>query len=248
MHLVRLLLTLLLAIYANTAIVAPTGAKSSFVSSTTAIVAVDIQNDFVIGTLPVPYAKNAVHEMNNLINAFPYLPLYATQDWHKEDHVSIAENHDLPPFTYVANMTAQGVEGSFEQMLWPIHGLQNSLGAQFDPDFNIYGAIIVQKGTHSSVDSYSGFGDAFGGKYERTILHSELQQKNIDTVIIAGLATDYCVKYTVLDAIRLGYNTILYLPASRGVSPETTDAAIKEMRDAGAIIVTDLSELTSCNV
>ena len=204
-----------------------------------AIVGVDLQVAFadVNGSLYVSNGLEAVIGMNRLRASFSQLPYILTQDFHPPNHISFAVTHGKELFTLVQNMTAPGIDEAFDQMLWPVHAVENTEDAMFHPLLNTTGAIVVKKGTNPYVDSYSGFGDIFRGKYETTIFKKTLENLNINTLFICGLATDYCVLYTVLDAIRHGYTVYFIQDCSRGVNPETTNLAIKQMEEAGALII-----------
>ena len=174
-----------------------------------ALVLVDIQNDFVSGTLAVPDARAIIPVANCMLRAFPYA--YATKDWHPLNHCS------------------------FKQ--WPVHCLQNSWGSLMVRGIDIeYLQGIVFKGTAIDVDSYSGFIDNDGRT--ETVLQQFLKEKKVTDVYVCGLATDYCVKATALDARKRGYATHLITDACRGVHKQTTDEALADMYKAGVKFVT----------
>ena len=157
------------------------------------------------------------------------LRIYFTQDWHPADHVSFFINN---PGT--EPLQVKEIDGR-PQVMWPPHCVQDSPGAEIlikadGP------SQTVRKGMDPKYDSYSGFADDGGIKTE---LDNLLQQDEIKKVMVYGLATDYCVKATALDAIAAGYQVDLILDLCRGVSPDTTAGAIKEMKDKGVVIIRD---------
>jgi len=195
-----------------------------------AILVVDIQKDFTEahdGALAVPGADHdyleAVRAAVGKLKRAGF-PVIATQDWHPEEHVSFHTSHPegeiFKPHTLADGRT---------QMMWPEHCVRESGGAELtlDPDVVNH---TVKKGMDRGYDSYSGFRDD-GGK--ETGLHGLLQKENIKTVVVFGLATDYCVLFTVKHAREHGYNVALIKELSRGVAPDTTEAALREMADLG---------------
>ncbi|RTZ98414.1 MAG: bifunctional nicotinamidase/pyrazinamidase [Deltaproteobacteria bacterium] len=154
------------------------------------------------------------------------LPIYATQDWHPETHMSFVTNH---PGAEV--FTTLDIDGR-SQIMWPAHCVQGTAGASIMLADDLFEQVI-QKGSDARFDSYSGFADD-GGK--QTALEEQLANAGIKELLVYGLATDFCVKFTVLDALAAGYRVHLLLDLCRGVAPDTTEAAIEEMREKGAVI------------
>ena len=195
-----------------------------------ALIIVDMQNDFVEGgALAVPGGKGLVPLINQLQPRFDLV--VATQDWHPADHGSFAANH--PGRKAFELIDLDGLA----QTLWPTHCVQNTPGADFVPSLDRgHWAAVFQKGTDSKVDSYSGLFD--NGKRRATGLGGFLKNKGVAQVYVLGLATDYCVKFTALDAAVLGFKTTLIEDASRGVNlnPGDVQAAVDEMRQAGVTI------------
>jgi len=196
-----------------------------------ALIIVDVQNDFVPGgLLSVPDGDQVVPVINRLESKFDLV--VATQDWHPPDHGSFAESHEgREPGDLVE------LDG-LQQILWPTHCVQNTAGAELVATLSTARvARIFLKGTDPKVDSYSGFFD--NAQRRATGLHDYLASKEVSAVCIAGLATDYCVKYTALDACRLGYATSLVADACRGVElkPGDVAAAIEEMTEAGVTVI-----------
>jgi len=195
-----------------------------------ALILVDIQNDFVPGgALPVPEGDKIVPIVNALQPKFDLV--VATQDWHPSNHGSFAANH---PSKKPGDHTDLN---GLQQILWPVHCVQNSPGAALVPGLETHRiARIFQKGTDHSIDSYSGFFD--NGHRKATGLGEFLKGRNVTDVFIAGLATDYCVKFSSLDAVKLGFKTHVIEDACRGVNlkPDDVAGAIQEMKAAGVQI------------
>jgi nicotinamidase/pyrazinamidase len=200
---------------------------------TTALILVDIQNDFCTGGgLAVPDGEAVVDRANRLIAAAGLV--VATQDWHPADHGSFAANHaGRSPFE-LAEL------GGLPQVLWPTHCVQWTGGAQFHPGLETRRiARVFPKGTDPGIDSYSGFFD--NGRRKATGLGDWLRQQGVEAVVVCGLATDYCVKATAIDAAQLGFRTTLATAACRGVGlrPDDIPDAIAAMRAAGVAITSD---------
>lgn len=197
-----------------------------------ALILVDLQNDFCPGgALAVAEGERAVAAANRLLPRFDLV--LATQDWHPADHRSFAANHpDTKP--------GDAVElGGTRQTLWPVHCVQGTHGAEFHPSLDTSRvARVFQKGADPAVDSYSGFFD--NGHRHSTGLAEYLKEHGVDEVYVCGLATDYCVKATALDAVDFGFKTFLIEDASRGVDVQAGDTqrAVDEMRERGVIVTT----------
>lgn len=203
-----------------------------------ALILVDIQNDFCPGgALAVPEGDRVVAKANRLLVAFDCI--VATQDWHPADHGSFAANHEGRAPGDVIDLDG------LRQILWPVHCVQATPGAAFHPalDRSRVEKIFV-KGTDPAVDSYSGFFD--NDHRQETGLGAYLMDRGVQAVSVCGLATDYCVKFTVLDALQLGFQARVIEDACRGVNLHAGDvaAAIEEMREGGAQIVTSETVLT----
>lgn len=195
----------------------------------TALIIVDVQNDFCPGgALPVQDGDKVVPVINQLQEHFDVV--VATQDWHPAGHKSFASSHGKNPGEMI---TLNGLE----QILWPDHCVQGTPGAKFVNGLKL-GRIdrIFQKGTDPEIDSYSGFFD--NGHLKATGLAAYLREKKVGTVCVAGLATDYCVKFTALDAVEQGFQTILIKDACRGVNLNEGDVerAIAQMKKAGIAV------------
>jgi nicotinamidase/pyrazinamidase len=196
-----------------------------------ALVVVDVQNDFLPGgALAVPRGDEIIPLVNQLQKQFELV--VATQDWHPRNHGSFAANH--PGKKPGDRIMLEGIE----QILWPIHCVQNTTGAQFAADLATERfARIFQKGIDPKIDSYSTF---FDNAHRRaTGLGDYLKERSITDVYLCGLATDYCVKYSALDAQQLGFNAHVIVDACRGINlaPGDVDLALKEMRASGACVL-----------
>lgn len=195
-----------------------------------ALILVDIQNDFIPGgALAVSEGDQIVPLVNELQPHFDLV--VATQDWHPPDHGSFAVHH--PERAPGDKIDLHGLE----QTLWPQHCIQDTPGAGFAPGLNrARWDRIFPKGTESTIDSYSGFFD--NGHRKATGLAEYLRERGVTDVYIAGLATDYCVKFTALDAQKLGFRTHLIEDATRGVNLQPGDVAqaVEDMRAAGVHI------------
>ena len=195
-----------------------------------ALILVDIQNDFLPGgPLAVPQGGEVIPVANQIQVKFSLVA--ATQDWHPSNHGSFAATH---PGKKVFEQTELS---GLPQTLWPVHCVQDTPGAALAAGLNRDRITwIFRKGTDPAIDSYSGFFD--NGHRRATGLGEWLKSKGVTEVYICGLATDYCVKFTALDAVSLGFKTHLFEDASRGVNLRPTDVkeAILEMQRAGVEI------------
>jgi len=200
-----------------------------------ALVIVDVQNDFCPGgALAVPEGDRVIPVINGLQPRFNLV--VATQDWHPANHGSFAANHP-------GRQPGDVIElGGLEQVLWPVHCVQHTPGAALHSALHsaLHDARIAQvfpKGTDPGIDSYSGFFD--NGRRKSTGLDDYLKERAVADVYVCGLATDYCVKFTALDAVRLGFATHLIEDACRGVNLKPGDVAraVEEMRSQGVMIV-----------
>lgn len=195
-----------------------------------ALLLIDIQNDFLPGgALAVPEGDAVIPIANRLMENFEII--VATQDWHPADHGSFAANH--PGQRLFEKIDLHGLE----QTLWPVHCVQGTAGAAFAPELDSERITQVsRKGTDPRIDSYSGFYD--NGHRQSTGLAGWLRERQVTHLTLCGLATDYCVKFTALDAIQEGFAVTLHLTACRGVNlrPGDVDAAVQEMANAGVMI------------
>jgi len=196
-----------------------------------ALLIIDIQNDFLPGgALAVPGGNEIIPIVNNMMGSFDLV--VATKDWHPPDHGSFAANH--PGHDLFETVDLNGLP----QTLWPVHCVQETEGAEFPVALHTDRiGKFFHKGTRPEIDSYSGFHD--NGHRHSTGLADFLRENGVAEITVCGLATDYCVKFTALDAIAEGFATTLHLPACRGVNlqPDDIENAIAEMRDKGVEIV-----------
>jgi nicotinamidase/pyrazinamidase len=189
-----------------------------------ALIVVDVQNDFCPGgTLAVKEGDQVVPVLNRYIDQFTKagLPIFATRDWHPEK-------------------TSHFITGGGP---WPPHCIQGSQGAQFHPDLKLPpDTVVVSAGMGSDEDGYSGF---LGRDDSGVKLIDLLRQRGIERIFVGGLATDYCVKHTVLDGLKEGLEVVLLTDSVRGVNlkPGDSASAIEEMLRAGATMAKDLQQV-----
>jgi nicotinamidase/pyrazinamidase len=193
-----------------------------------ALLIVDVQNDFCPGgALAVPGGDQVIPPVNRLQPHFDLV--VATQDWHPPDHGSFAANHEGREPGDVVELAG------LEQILWPVHCVQHTHGAAFHADLDQARiAKVFQKGTDPRIDSYSGFFD--NARRKATGLGDYLKEQAVGDVYVCGLATDYCVKFTALDALGLGFATYVIEDACRGVNLKPNEA-IEAMRAEGVQVV-----------
>jgi nicotinamidase/pyrazinamidase len=198
-----------------------------------ALIIVDIQNDFLPGgALPVPHGDEIIPLANQLREQERFDVVIGTQDWHPPNHGSFAANHrGKKPGDRI------DLDG-IEQILWPVHCVQNTHGAAFATALNTKRfARIFQKGIDPRIDSYSAF---FDNAHRRSTGMSDyLNQRSIKSIYLCGLALDYCVKFSTLDACQLGFRVHVIVDACRGIdlNPGDVKKALDEMKKAGAILL-----------
>lgn len=174
-----------------------------------ALIVVDIQNGFTPnGHLAVANSDQIIPLVNQLAEKFQHVVL--TQDWHPANHISFAENHaGKQPFD-----TIQLDYGT--QVLWPSHCVQGTQDAELHPDLNIpHAQLIIRKGWHTEIDSYSAFLEA--DQKTTTGLAGYLRESGIETVYVVGIATDFCVAWTAMDAVKLGFKTYVIEDATAAI-------------------------------
>lgn len=197
-----------------------------------ALILVDLQNDFLRGgPLAVPHGDEVIAIANRLQPLFDVI--VATQDWHPPTHGSFASNH---PGRAPGDVVTLGGQ---LQVLWPVHCVQETRGAAFAPALDTKKVTrIFPKGTDPEIDSYSGFFD--NGHRKATGLGDFLHERGVTNVYVLGLATDYCVKATAIDARQLGFTTHLIADACRGVELKAGDIAraIDAMTNTGVLMTT----------
>ena len=196
-----------------------------------ALVIVDIQNDFLPGgALAVPEGDRVIPVINRIVGQFEVV--VTTQDWHPPEHCSFAANH---PGTEVGQVIE--VDG-LEQILWPVHCVQNTPGAALAEGLDTSRVEkAFYKGTDPRIDSYSALYD--NAHRRSTGLAEYLKGRGVTDLYLAGLATDYCVKFSALDAVADGFRTYVIIDACRAVELNVGDArrAVEEMRRAGVTVL-----------
>ncbi|KAJ5888383.1 hypothetical protein N7495_008424 [Penicillium taxi] len=220
-----------------------------------ALIVVDMQEDFCPpnGSLAVEDGRSIAPLINSLLAQPGFVIRIATQDYHPTDHISFASNHPAPnnrPFkSYIEMKNPNPAPGqdpeTKPQLLWPVHCVAETQGAEVIPEIDA-GRIdlVVHKGKHSQVEMYSAFADAFGN-LDPTItmqsvskdITSELQAKGVTDVFVVGLAGDFCVKYTAIDAIKAGFQSWLIEEGTKCVSPAGWDQVKAELRSAGVSVI-----------
>ena len=194
-----------------------------------ALIVIDVQNDFCPGgALAVTEGDRIVPGLNALMAEFGCVVL--TQDWHPADHTSFADNHPgAAPFSLT-----QMDYGP--QVLWPRHCVQGSAGAAFHPDLKTDPAqLVIRKGFRPGIDSYSAFFE--NDRQTATGLEGYLRNRGIKRLVLAGLATDYCVAYSALDAVRLGFAVTVRMDLSRAIDLNGSLAdAVAQLRAAGVTL------------
>jgi len=236
--------------------------------STTALLAIDIQNDFCpaytgldgkehsIGALAVSRGNEIIDPLNNLAEKVHKRggKVLATQDWHPEGHISFASSHKnkkigdiiivpvlekaIVAFNKKFPDLTDPIPAAVQQALWPVHCLQNSKGAAFHEYFNTQLIdFVFRKGFRKNIDSYSAFFE--NDRCTPTDLYGYLKEQGIDTLIFGGLATDYCVFYTVIDSLRLGFKTFVAGDVCMGIDipAGSVQKTITTMTEQGAVFV-----------
>lgn len=204
-----------------------------------ALIVVDIQNDFIPGgSLAVKEGDEVLPLINELVH-YPFDLVVATKDWHPHDHGSFAENHGKSVGEHI-NLAG------IDQILWPVHCVQGTHGSEFAPgwDTTVIDKVFY-KGTDPLIDSYSTFYD--NGHRKSTGLEVYLRDKGVRNLYFVGIATDFCVKFSVLDALQLGFTCYVIVDACRGVNlnPDDTHRALAVMQAAGATLLSfkDVNEM-----
>ncbi|MCF1446510.1 bifunctional nicotinamidase/pyrazinamidase [Agrobacterium vitis] len=206
---------------------------------TKALLLIDIQNGFCPGgNLPVAEGDQIVPIANALIASGAYDLIVASQDWHPANHGSFASQHPGAKVFELGELSGK------PQMMWPDHCVQGTVDAEFHPGLDLSRIDHVQKkGLNPLVDSYSAFRD--NDQTALTGLGTWLIDKGVTELDVVGLATDYCVKFSVLDALDMlpGVTVRLIIDGSRGIDPQTVEAAIADMQAHGARLITSADVL-----
>ena len=195
-----------------------------------ALVVIDVQNDFCAGgALAVPDGEAVVAAINRISSKFPVRVF--TQDWHPSGHSSFASSYPQSNPLEIAKLDYG------DQVLWPDHCVQGTPGAEFHPNLLTDTAdIVIRKGFRKSIDSYSAFFE--NDRATPTGLDGYLRTRGVDTVHLAGLATDFCVHFSAMDAVRLGFQVIVLTDACRAIDLDgSLDAALAEMNEVGVALV-----------
>ena len=194
--------------------------------SSDVLLVVDVQYDFMPGgALAVPFGDEVIDPINRLAKDFSHVVL--TQDWHPENHASFASRHPgKQPFSRTHMPYG-------EQVLWPAHCVQGTRGAQLHEDLEIaHARLVIRKGHHVNVDSYSAFVEA--DRKTPTGLTGYLRETGVKRIFCCGLATDYCVAWTALDARACGFEAYLIEDASRPIDLDgSLEAAWLQLTDLG---------------
>lgn len=194
-----------------------------------ALLIIDMQNDFLPGgSLEVSEGDVVIPVINTIQDKFELV--IATQDWHPEGHGSFASSHEGKK-----PMDKTDLNG-LEQILWPDHCVQGSEGAEFTKELDMRKVeAIFRKGMDPGIDSYSGFYD--NGHKKSTGLADYLRGRNVTEVFVTGLAGDVCVNYTIMDALKEGFNTTLIIDGTRPVNKEAFEEAVENMKKNGVKIL-----------
>ena len=195
---------------------------------THALIVIDVQNDFCPGgALAVPSGDEIVAPINAMMPDFDAVIL--TQDWHPAGHSSFASSHPgKAPYDLVEMPYGP-------QVLWPDHCVQGTPGAEFHPDLRTDADLILRKGFRSAIDSYSAFFE--NDRTTPTGLEGYLRTRGIDRLTLVGLATDFCVHYSAVDAARLGFDVTVRTGACRAIDLDGSLAAAEQaMRDTGVTL------------
>ncbi|KAG2153330.1 Isochorismatase-like protein [Suillus clintonianus] len=223
--------------------------------SNSAILVIDVQNDFVSGSLAVRDAEQIINTINALIT-LPFALKIGTQDYHPANHISFARNHAgknefekiaiFPPAELVATKKPNDEKPleALEQVLWPVHCVQDTPGVAFVDNLEHEGLEVVRKGCDVGIECYSAFEDPWG--LTNTGLKDKLKNKEISNVFVVGIAGDYCVKFTALDAKKHGFRTFVVKDAVKSVSDEGTEWT--EMNKAGVEIIDTAEELLTSKI
>ncbi|KAG6333159.1 hypothetical protein ID866_5926 [Astraeus odoratus] len=216
----------------------------------TALLVIDMQVDFVTGSLAVPGATELLEPINEIIG-LPFAYRVASKDYHPPGHISFASTHGrsvfdtitiYPPKSLVAEKggdTETIEQRGLQQTLWPDHCVQGTPGVELIPGIKVDSSFdFVHKGTHPGVECYSAFKDPWG--LLDTGLEKNLRQREVNDLYVIGVAGDYCVKASAIDGAKAGFNTFVVTDGVRSVHPGGKE--FEEMKAAGVVII-DLAEL-----
>ena len=205
----------------------PESFAPSIRQANSAFLVIDVQNDFVSGSMALPGAETIIEPINAVAGVAAHV--IVVTDWHPAGHVSFASAHGVPPLAFVD--VAYGT-----QQVWPDHCVQGSDGAEFHEGLHTEPAqMVIRKGFRSEIDSYSAFFE--NDKTTHTGLEGYLRGREVSRVTLAGLATDYCVAWSAIDAVRLGFETRVKLSACRAIDLDgSLERALAEMQAAGVTL------------
>lgn len=195
---------------------------------TQALLVIDVQNDFCPGgALAVPDGDEIVPLINSMMEGFDTVIL--TQDWHPSGHSSFASSHE-------GNSPFDLIEMPYgPQVLWPDHCVQSSPGAEFHSDLRVDGDLIIRKGFRPEIDSYSAFFE--NDRTTPTGLEGYLRTRGVEQLTLVGLATDFCVHFSAVDAAKLGFDVVVDLKACRAIDLDgSLESALDAMRNAGVTL------------
>lgn len=232
------------------------------VLSNRALLIIDVQNCFLgNGSLAVKDGEDIIPVINTIRQNYGqhFSLVVFTKDWHCVNHVSFASSHPNHMVYETINLTylstgqlceSETTRASYtvdctthvnktivvQQKLWPDHCIANTSDAGLYKDLKLEDTdVVIHKGQHCEVDSYSGFFD--NGRFGQTELNEKLKEQGIQTVILVGLTLDYCVFHTAQDARELGYQTYVVLDATGQIDPSTSKEAAKKMTDIGVVLI-----------
>lgn len=197
----------------------------------TALLVIDLQYDFLPGgSLAVPEGDQTIPVINKMIDTVGFDHVVYSQDYHPANHMSFSSNNPgTKPFD------VKEIKGD-KQVMWPDHCVQGTRGSLLHPSLHRKANNpVVVKGTRVEIDSYSAFYD--NNKEHQTELQGLLRKLNVSTVFVCGLATDFCVAFTALDAVECGFTTYFVEDASRGIDAEGVKRQIANMKDAGVVVI-----------
>lgn len=200
-----------------------------------ALLIIDLQNDFCEGgSLAVPGASEIVYPINSLKASGKFDFVFLSQDWHPIDHVSFQENHPGSKLFHQILVEETGLH----QIMWPVHCVQGTYGAEFHPLLSRQDSdLVVRKGTARMYDSYS----AFGCKQDPTSLVDDLRARGVTKVYTCGLAYDYCVGSTACDAVANGFETYILTDLTKGIASDTMEVMTKKCQDIDVRLVSSVS-------
>ncbi|TDZ16479.1 Nicotinamidase [Colletotrichum orbiculare MAFF 240422] len=207
-----------------------------------ALIVVDFQEDFCPpnGSLAVAHGRD-IHGVVNALLRLPFVTKIATKDWHPKDHVSFASNHEgKQPFVdFVDIVNPQNSAETYHTRLWPVHCVQGTPGAALVPELDAAAVdTVIEKGQVKEVEMYSVFHDPFQSpRVADSGLAAMLRDKGVTDVFVVGLAGDYCVKFTALDAVKEGFRTFIVEEGTRPVDAEKWDECKGELEASGVKII-----------